>query len=187
MSNFKNLAEKEMPMTTTVTSTVAKEEVKKTSATANIDEFVNGLKKKNKNRVTRKRETERLGFTVDKELYNKLKTLSWNSGESVAKITSKILEEALTGVKVDDVDEFLVKNSVMTQASSYFILKPTEGKKDAVKDAMDKYMETLEENWKTYLPDQYELVKNRLEEEYGDYLVYIISTDNELVYKTIKK
>ena len=36
-------------------------------------------------------------------------------------------------------------------------------------------MTNLEEQWSTYLPDQYELVKNRLEEKYGDYLIYIIS------------
>lgn len=95
--------------------------------------------------------------------------------------------EALTGVNPDDLDEFLVKNSVMTQASSYYILKPKAGKEDKVEDAMDNYMDNLEEQWKTYLPDQYELVENRLEEEYGDYLIYIISNNNELVYKTIKQ
>ena len=29
--------------------------------------------------------------------------------------------------------------------------------------------------------------KNRLEKEYGGYLIYIISTDNDLVFKEIKK
>ena len=95
--------------------------------------------------------------------------------------------EALTGVDPEDLDEFLVKNSVMTQASSYYILKPKAGMEDKVEDAMDNYMDNLEEQWRTYLPDQYELVENRLEEEYGDYLIYIISNNNELVYKTIKK
>ena len=112
---------------------------------------------------------------------------------SKAKVFGMLMEvtdeelEALTGVKTEDVEEFLVRNSVMTQASSYFILKPKEGKEETVKETMDTYMNNLEENWKTYLPDQYELVKNRLEEKYGDYLIYIISTENELVYKTIKK
>lgn len=94
--------------------------------------------------------------------------------------------EVLTGINPEDLDEFLIKNSVMTQASGYYIVKPKEGKKDTVKEAMDNYMTTIEENWKTYLPDQYELVKNRLEEEYGEYLIYVISNDNELVYNTIK-
>ena len=95
--------------------------------------------------------------------------------------------EALTGVNPDDLDEFLVKNSVMTQSSSYYILKPKAGKEDKVEEAMEDYMDRLEDQWETYLPDQYELVENRLEEEYGKYLIYIISSDNELVFKTIKK
>ena len=94
--------------------------------------------------------------------------------------------EALTGINPNDLEEFLVKNSVMTQANSYFILKPKKDKYDEVKKALDDYMTNVENQWATYLPDQYELVKNRLEEEYGDYLVYIISIDNELVFKTIK-
>lgn len=39
----------------------------------------------------------------------------------------------------------------------------------------------------TYLPEQYELVKNRLEKEYGDYLIYIVSSNNDLVFETIKQ
>lgn len=94
--------------------------------------------------------------------------------------------EALTGINPNDLEEFLVKNSVITQANSYFILKPKKDKYDVVKKALDDYMTNVENQWATYLPDQYELVKNRLEEEYGDYLIYIISIDNELVLKTIK-
>lgn len=94
--------------------------------------------------------------------------------------------ETLTGINPADLDEFLVKNSVMTQANSYYILKPKEGKTEAVKTKMNEYMSKLEQQWKTYLPEQYELVKDRLEETYGDYLIYVISNNNELVLKTIK-
>lgn len=95
--------------------------------------------------------------------------------------------ENLLGVKTSDLDSFLVKNSTMIQANSYYILKPKKGFKDDIKRAMDEYMKKLEQQWETYLPDQYELVKNRLEKEYGDYLIYIISKDNDLVFKEIKK
>ena len=37
-----------------------------------------------------------------------------------------------------------------------------------------------------YLPSQAELVKNRMETRIGEYLVYIISTDNAKVLDTIK-
>ena len=109
MAKFENLAnEKEQPVgnvKTTITGVKNNIEGEmKNSATGNIDEFVNGLKKKKKNRITRKKETERLGLTIEKDLYKKLKTLSWNSGESIAKITSKILEEALSDVKINEED-----------------------------------------------------------------------------------
>lgn len=95
--------------------------------------------------------------------------------------------EDLLGIKTSDLDSFLVKNSTMIQANSYYILKPKKSSKENVKKAMDKYMEKLEQQWQTYLPDQYELVKNRLEKEYGEYLIYVISTDNDLVFKKIKQ
>ena len=96
--------------------------------------------------------------------------------------------ENLMGVKESWVEESLVMNSaIIVNSNLYFIIKPKKENSEDVQKAVDKYMVDLEEQWKTYLPDQYELVKNRLEEKYGDYLIYIISTENELVYETIKK
>lgn len=109
MAKFEDLIKNEEQPVGNVKATITGvknniEEETKSSATGSIDEFVNGLKKKKKNRMTRKKETERLGLTIEKDLYKKLKTLSWNSGESIAKITSKILEEALNHVKINEED-----------------------------------------------------------------------------------
>lgn len=91
------------------------------------------------------------------------------------------------GIEKEMVDEYLAKIPMMVvNSNSYIILKPASGQKDAVKEKMNTYMENLENQWKTYLPDQYDLVKNRLEKEYGDYLIYIISQDNDAVYNAIK-
>ena len=65
------------------------------------------------------------------------------------------------------------------------IVKPNEGKEDVVKEAINTYMTNLESQMEFYLVDQYELVKNRLEKEYGGYLIYIVSTDNDKVYNSI--
>lgn len=95
--------------------------------------------------------------------------------------------ESLTKIKESDLEEYLVKvPMMMTSSATYFILKPTEEAYDSVKNLMDDYMDSLEETWEMYLPDQYDLVKNRLEVSYGDYLIYIISSDNDLVLETIK-
>lgn len=91
------------------------------------------------------------------------------------------------GLNPEDVEEFLMKKPMMmTQASTYIIVKPAEGKTETVESKINEYMEKQEQQWETYLPDQYELVKNRKAEKLGDYLIYIVSTDNELVFNTIK-
>lgn len=95
--------------------------------------------------------------------------------------------ESTTKINLDDVEEYVMSvPMMMTSSSSYIIIKPVEGSEETVKNLMEEYMESLETTWEMYLPDQYELVKNRLVEEYGDYLIYIISTDNELVINKIK-
>lgn len=96
------------------------------------------------------------------------------------------LFESTTGISTDLVEEYLMKvPMMMTSSSTYIIVKPTENGYDEVKKLLDEYMKTLESTWQMYLPDQYDLVKNRLVKEYGDYLIYIISSDNELVYNAV--
>ena len=92
------------------------------------------------------------------------------------------------GINKDLVSEHLVGlPSFIISASQYVIIKPVSGKTKEVKDLMTKYMESVQEQWDTYLPAQAELVRNRLETQHGDYLIYIISQDNEQVINTIKK
>lgn len=95
--------------------------------------------------------------------------------------------EMLTEITSDEVDEFVMSSpGVITSAATFIIVKPTEGNEESVKTKLDAYMLKLESEWEMYLPDQYELVKNRTVEEHGDYLIYIVSTDNDLVLETIK-
>ena len=89
-------------------------------------------------------------------------------------------------IEESDVEEFLMKMPMMmTQSNTYIIVKPAEGKEEFVENAINDYMSRLESQWETYLPDQYELVKNRKVEKIGDYLVYIVSNNNDLVFNTI--
>lgn len=77
--------------------------------------------------------------------------------------------------------------SFITSAEQYIIIKPSKGNKDEVKEKMDEYMTNLQKQWDTYLPHQAEIVKNRMETSIGDYLIYIVTTDNDAVLKAIKK
>lgn len=91
-------------------------------------------------------------------------------------------------IKKEQYEEILMEMpAIIVRSNMYVIVKPTDGEKENVKEAIDTYMKTLEEQWATYLPEQYELVKNRLFEEYGGYLIYIVSSDNDTVLETIKK
>ena len=72
--------------------------------------------------------------------------------------------EDVLGLKEDQVDEFLMATPMMiVRSDTYIIVKPSEGNKKVVKEKIDEYMDALEKQWETYLPEQYELVKNRLE------------------------
>lgn len=94
--------------------------------------------------------------------------------------------ESLLGVKKDDVEEYTIAVPMITQSSTFMVVKPKKGKKSAVKKTIDEYFEKQEEQWKTYLPDQYDIIKNRTYKEIGDYLVYVASVDNDKVIKAIE-
>ena len=76
--------------------------------------------------------------------------------------------------------------SFMTSAEQYIIVKPSKGNKDKVEEKMNEYMKNLQTQWDAYLPDQAAKVKGRLETSIGDYLIYIVTSDNDAVLKTIK-
>lgn len=100
-------------------------------------------------------------------------------------LTSDMFQDVLA-LDPAKVAEYAIKQPAMiTSSTTYMVVKPTKGAKAEVKAALDNYMVALENQWATYLPAQYELVKNRMYKEYGDYLIYIVSTDNDLIYNTI--
>lgn len=168
-----------------------KEDVKK-----EIDHYFESLEKnqdeKIANKAKEKSYIEVQGYLVyvmadqSDEILEEIK----NCRENVFGALSEINDEMLFNqfdINKEDVEDYLIKTPMMiTSSNSYIIIKPKDGKKEEIKEKMNSYMEKLEKQWEIYLVDQYELVKNRLEEEYGDYLIYIISSDNELVFDTIK-
>lgn len=119
------------------------------------------------------------------EVYNAI----INSKSSIYGMLMPVDDEALEqvlGINPSDVSEYSISiPGSMISTSLYMIVKPNEGKEDVVKEAINTYMTNLESQMEFYLVDQYELVKNRLEKEYGGYLIYIVSTDNDKVYNAI--
>ncbi len=120
------------------------------------------------------------------DILNSIKDSKENIFGALMEVNDETLESQFN-INKSDVKEYLIKVPMMiTSSNSYIIIKPVDGKKDEVKEKIDEYMTKLEKQWETYLPEQYELVKNRLEKEYGDYLIYIVSSNNDLVFETIK-
>ena len=120
------------------------------------------------------------------DILNSIKDSKENIFGALMEVNDETLESQFN-INKSDVKEYLIKVPMMiTSSNSYKIIKPVDSKKDEVKEKIDEYMTKLEKQWETYLPEQYELVKNRLEKEYGDYLIYIVSSNNDLVFETIK-
>lgn len=146
-----------------------------------------------KNKINSRKETEVDGLLIfvvttdNDKLYN----IIVESRNPLFGMLMDVNDEMLTqvfNINPSDVEEYLITQPMMmVQSNMYLIVKPAEGKHDLVKEALDTYMENGEKEGANYLPDQKELFENRLEKTYSGYLIYIVSSDNEKVYNTIKK
>lgn len=96
--------------------------------------------------------------------------------------------ESILGVKEAYYDEALVKLAMLkTDTCGYIIFKPSNSfSKSRIISAMDEYFANLENKWLGNNEENYNLVVNRTFEEYNDYLIYVISYDNNIVMQLIK-
>ena len=79
------------------------------------------------------------------------------------------------GIDPADLESYLSKTPMMnTSASEFFIAKVKEGKMDTVKAALEARQASLDAQWSTYLPDQYEMVKNYKLTVNGSYIFFAI-------------
>lgn len=124
--------------------------------------------------------------TLNNQILEKIKSAKAPILSMMQEVTTETME-SIIGIQPSDVQEFLMEMPMMiVKSSTYIIVKPAEGQIEKVKTAINDYMGKLEEQWSTYLPEQYEIVKNRMETQLGDYLIYIATTDNNKVLETIK-
>ena len=105
-------------------------------------------------------------------------------------MTSDIDNELLTSylhVNTENVEQVIGKFPMMNvQASMYMIIKAKEGTVETVKSEVEQFGKDYEEQWSKYLPEQYELVKNRKLNTYGDYVYLLISENAETLESMIK-
>lgn len=90
------------------------------------------------------------------------------------------------GIDVSLLDEYVIYiSSSVEDPSMYMVLNIKEGNESVVKyqinDMFDKYLSA----YKGYYPEAAGIIEDKMEKEYSDYLIYIISNDNQKVYNKI--
>ena len=90
------------------------------------------------------------------------------------------------GIDVSLLDEYVIYiSSSVEDPSMYMVLNVKEGNESVVKyqvnDMFNKYLSA----YKGYYPEAAGIIEAKMEKEYSDYLIYIISNDNQKVYNKI--
>ncbi len=94
--------------------------------------------------------------------------------------------KAIYGLDVSLLDEYEIKSSSLSNGYFYAILKVDDKNTKEVKKQMDNLFKVLESQSDLYSPEAVKLIKNRLETSIGNYLIYIVSEDNDAMYDVIK-
>ena len=101
---------------------------------------------------------------------------------------SELTEYFYTGLDVSGLEDFCVGvPMMMVHASEVAIFKPTDAAAaKSVKAAIDARVESLNNVWSTYLPDQYALVEDHRVVEAGDYIIFVVAADAARIVKQFK-
>lgn len=100
---------------------------------------------------------------------------------------SAMLLETL-GLKTEDMTAFGVSASMMNvKAYGIALVRPAQGKEDAVKEALQGFIDTQKSNFETYLADQYEVAKAaRLETLSDGTILMVMAEDQDAIFDAIK-
>ncbi len=106
---------------------------------------------------------------------------------STMDITIDVLS-SVYGINTQNVENVIGKMPMMNvQASMYLLIQAKDGTAETVKSELDQYATKYEEQWSTYLPEQYELVKNRKTGIVGNVVYMIIAENAETLEQEITK
>lgn len=95
---------------------------------------------------------------------------------------------AMMNLNPDDIDTFAISCSFMNvQAYCVAIIKPVDGKTEAVSGAVTEYVSMQQKNMENYLPEQFEIAKNTKQAtvKSGE-IVVCMSADSSDVFDKIK-
>ncbi len=101
---------------------------------------------------------------------------------------SAVLEQLfyLDSTALENIADYAVYSPFMnTAATEVIVLEAVEGQVSVAEEVIEKRLVDLDANWSTYLPDQYELVKNATVITEGNYVIMVVSHDSAAVAETI--
>ena len=88
---------------------------------------------------------------------------------------------ALYGIDSSSLVSYVCKIPMMAvHATEFFIAEVKDGQMETVKAGVLKRQAALEQQWSSYLPEQYELVKNYQLVTNGNYILFAISEHNDV-------
>lgn len=131
------------------------------------------------NEETKTLDINSAGQTLDNSSpFNELTTMD---------ITTDLLGSQF-GINTENVENVVGKIPMMNvQASMYILIQAKDGTVETVKSELEKYAEQYEQQWSTYLPEQYELVQNRKVGTVGNVVYMIIAENAETLEQEITK
>jgi len=124
-------------------------------------------------------------------------TITANGGEMVEynPVISESKEEdgsafmlEMMGLKAEDMVAFGISTSMMnTKAYGIALVRPVEGKKQAVTEGLQGFIDMQKQNFERYLPDQYEIAQAARLETLSDGTILMVMCENQdSVFDAIK-
>lgn len=95
--------------------------------------------------------------------------------------------ETYLGINLSNIDSYIVRiDKDKFSSKLYMIFKPTQEYKEEAKANIKKFLLAYEGAWSKLNEEQYTLVKDRTAIEKNGYIIYIVSTDNDIIMNEIR-
>ncbi len=97
-------------------------------------------------------------------------------------VADDVALDAFYKLDVNLIEEYVIlKPNVNTQAHEVLLVTAKEGEFETVKEQVDTYFGLQEQSWSTYLPDQYDLIKNRVTKEVGNTYIVVVHEEADAI------
>lgn len=119
---------------------------------------------------------------------NDLNNLEYNDQKIFEENTCYDLDrlERKYDLDISEFNDYLVCIHQNEASSNLYIIASYKKSKDKLKTELDKLIELEKNSFSNgYFPKELQKVENYYYKEYSNYLIYIVSDNNELVYKKI--